>query len=306
MLASSRRTLATSAPRVLLILASVGLACEARATPIELPTEERQAASPLPAPPGIEVDPSSVFDVEAGEDFVVERPDSLLPEASGDAAARPRDAGSGEDPGPSPSALIQHQLDLARRQAQEGNFEAAAASLERALEVDPDNAEAHAQVGLALLPLGRFAEAERQLRRAMELGARSAPVYAALAQAAKAQGRPGDAIRHGREALRINPNLVPVANNLAWLLATCADPSLRDPEEAIRLAQGALRAVSGEPPWILDTLAAGYAAAGRYDDAIRTARRAEALALERDLSDLAREIHEHLDRYRAGEPYLEP
>jgi tetratricopeptide (TPR) repeat protein len=303
---SSRRTLATSAPRVLLILASVGLACEAHATPIELSTEEREAASPLLAPPGIEVDPGSVFTVEAGEDFSVERFDSLLPEASGDAAARPRDAGSSGYPGPSPSALTQHQLDLARRQAQEGNFEAASASLERALEVDPGDAETHAQLGFALIPLGRFAEAERQLMRAIELGARSAPVYAALAQAAKAQGRPSDAIRHGREALRVNPNLVPVANNLAWLLATCADPSLRDPEEAIRLAQGALRAVSGEPPWILDTLATGYAAAGRYDDAIRTAEKAEALALKRDLPDLAREIRKHLDLYRAGEPYVEP
>jgi hypothetical protein len=64
--------------------------------------------------------------------------------------------------------------------------------------------------------------------------------------------------------------------------------------------------VSGEPPWILDTLATGYAAAGRYDDAIRTAEKAEALALKRDLPDLAREIRKHLDLYRAGEPYVEP
>jgi hypothetical protein len=84
-----------SAPRVVLVLASVGLACEARATPIEPSTEEREVASPLVAPPGIEVDLGSVSAVEAGEDSAAERFDSLSPEASGD-------EGTSGDPGSFP------------------------------------------------------------------------------------------------------------------------------------------------------------------------------------------------------------
>lgn len=305
MLGSSRRPLSKSVPRVLLIVASVGLACEARAAPIASFSKAREAARLLLGPPAVEGNRDSVFAVEAGEDFALERFGSPLPEAGGDAAARPRDAGSSENPGPSPSELTEHTLDLARRQAQEGDFEAAVTSLRGVVDVDPDNAEAHFLFGSVLIPLGRFAEAEGQLMRAIELGDRSALVHAALGLATMAQRRPGDAIRHDREALRLDPDLVGVANNLAWILATCEDPSLRDPEEAIRLAQRALRAVSGEPPRFLDTLAAGYAAAGRYDDAIENAQRAEALARKRDLPNLAREIRMRLDHYRAGEPYVE-
>lgn len=61
-------------------------------------------------------------------------------------------------------------------------------------------------------------------------------------------------------------------NNLAWLLAVCADPAARDGERAVAIAEEALaRAEPGEDVFaVRDTLAAAYCAAGRFGDAIAT------------------------------------
>jgi spermidine synthase len=54
-----------------------------------------------------------------------------------------------------------------------------------------------------------------------------------------------------------------------------------------------------EQPHHLDTLAAAYAAGGRFDDAVRTAARAAELAeRQHDATRLA-DIRRNLDRYRA-------
>jgi spermidine synthase len=58
-------------------------------------------------------------------------------------------------------------------------------------------------------------------------------------------------------------------------------------------------------PAHLDTLAAAYAAAGRFPDAIDTAARAEKRAREEQRSAMADEIRARLARYREGEPWIE-
>ena len=112
-------------------------------------------------------------------------------------------------------------------------------------------------------------------------------------------------MRHGREALRLAPALDSAANNLAWLLATSPDPRARNPEESIRIMSRLLGEAERPDPAYLDTLAAGYAAAGRFPDAIGTAERAEKLAREEQRWAEAEGIHARLSRYRGGEPWIE-
>ena len=50
----------------------------------------------------------------------------------------------------------------------------------------------------------------------------------------------------------------------------------------------------------LDTLAVAYAAAGRPEDALRTAREALAVAEEKGDEALAFEIRKRIERYEAG------
>ncbi len=77
-------------------------------------------------------------------------------------------------------------------------------------------------------------------------------------------------------ALQLDPESPEVLNNLAWLLLTSIDPSLRDPQRALTLAQTA--AERYPLPHILDTLATAYWANGDIDEAVRI----ETRALQRD------------------------
>ena len=91
--------------------------------------------------------------------------------------------------------------------------------------------------------------------------------------------------------------------NLAWLLATDANEKVRNPAEAVTLAEGANRMTVRAHPKVLDTLAAAYAAAGRYDEAAETAERALSAALGRGETRLAGEIDGRISLYQSRRPY---
>jgi len=80
------------------------------------------------------------------------------------------------------------------------------------------------------------------------------------------------------KAYAMNPANAEIMNNLAWLLLTSDDLSVRDPLKALTLARGA---ATLEPKgYILDTLATAYWANSLVDEAVRTER----LAIEVDVS----------------------
>ena len=84
-------------------------------------------------------------------------------------------------------------------------------------------------------------------------------------------------------------------NNLAWVYATSPDPRVRNPEKAIALALRACQQTGFQSAETLDTLAAAYAAAGRFEDAIAAQRSAISLR-----PTPAPEFEARLERYRAG------
>ncbi|MFQ5418069.1 MAG: tetratricopeptide repeat protein [Myxococcota bacterium] len=168
-----------------------------------------------------------------------------------------------------------------------------------ALEVRPNDAVAHAGLGLTLARTGRGDEARAHLTAIPgDWPANSAEVRAARVAAAVTSGvaLPEESPpREQRSDFRY------VDDHRAWILATSANPAVRDPDEAIALMEQALREGVANP-LRLDTLAAGYAAAGRFPDAIRAATRAERAAAE---PALARQIRARLALYRARTAYLE-
>lgn len=102
-----------------------------------------------------------------------------------------------------------------------------------------------------------------------------------------------------RAAQQDNPR---AQNTLAWLLATTADADARDGSLAVVWAE---RAVEQDPrPAYIDTLAAAYAEAGRFEDAIATQRRAIAALTPGDES-LRAEFERRLESYEAKNPWRE-
>jgi tetratricopeptide (TPR) repeat protein len=169
----------------------------------------------------------------------------------------------------------------------------AIASLTRALALEPGSALMHAHLGRALASQSRVAEAAQQLDEAVRLEPGN-PEYAALrALLLDRAGRTAEAIAAYREALRLGAEAPDLRNNLAWLLTTTAANDPAAIAEAVQLAEQAV-AQLGENAGALDTLAAAYAAAGRRDDAVRTAERALALAEAGGDAELAAQIRQRL------------
>jgi tetratricopeptide (TPR) repeat protein len=202
------------------------------------------------------------------------------------------------------AALI-HGL-LANALLNRGDPSAAIGHYERALALAPDQPAARANLGFALLRIGRVDAAREALETALAAGADPAEVEVGLAEAAARRGDVAAALTHYRRALRAEPSHVPAVNNLAWVLATHPDASLRSPEEAIRMVRAAVSRSAAPDPALLDTLAAGYAAAGRFGEAVDTASRALQLCLARGDADLAGRIRARLALYLIGRPYREP
>ncbi len=79
-----------------------------------------------------------------------------------------------------------------------------------------------------------------------------------------------------QNALQMEPGSAIVLNNFAWLLATCGDPSYRDPTRALALAERA--AAIEKAPHVLDTLAESLYLNGRIPQAIQAAEAALEMA----------------------------
>ncbi len=130
--------------------------------------------------------------------------------------------------------------------------------------------------------------------------------HANLAAKLERSGKVAEAIAHYQEALHLVPDQPDVLNNLAWLLATCPDPKVRNGTQAVALAQRACEQSQDHKTIYLGTLAAAYAEAGRFDDAITTAQKACALASESGDRTWLKKNQELLALYLKHQPDHEP
>jgi tetratricopeptide (TPR) repeat protein len=186
-----------------------------------------------------------------------------------------------------------------------GRYQEATVACKQAIQIKPDYAEAHYNLGVAYGNLGRWQEAIEAYRQAIRIKPDYAEAYNNLSNALGYEGKFTEAISHIKRSLEIEPNNVVTKNNLAWILAANPDPAVRNPSEAIRLAQEACTAANSTDPGILDTLGAAYASAGRFAEAIETAKTALTLVDAAEHSMLKNDIQHHLTFYTQGKPYIE-
>jgi Tfp pilus assembly protein PilF len=177
---------------------------------------------------------------------------------------------------------------------------------EHAIDVTEGNYKAHFSMTTDLLQQGRIEEAVAHNREALRAKPNYFKALGGLAAALARLGKTEEAVMYYTRALLLKPDLVLCVNNLAMIRATHKDAKLRNPTEAVQLAQRACKLTNYTDPAILDTLAAAYAADGRFSEAIETAEKAFQLADSTDQEDLAREIHDHLMLFKAGQPYIQP
>jgi spermidine synthase len=185
----------------------------------------------------------------------------------------------------------------------QGKLDEAVTYFRDALRCDPNFPNAHNNLGTVLAQQGRSAEALEHFDAAVRLRPSFAKAQQNRGIVLERLGRSSDAVAAYRETLRFDPGAREVEKRVAWILATDPDPAVRNGVEAVRLAQAASLAAGGNDPLALDVLAAAFAEAGRFDDAVRTAERALQLAAP-PAADGAREAAEaRLALYRAGRPF---
>ena len=178
----------------------------------------------------------------------------------------------------------------------------AAADLEKAIALDPTSPEAYNNRGVLHRLQGRYEDSIKDYSKAIELFAKYAGAYANRGFALRQLGRYAESLADFEKALAYDPVSVEIANDAAWLLATCPEEKVRNPVRAIELADRACKSTNRENGSYLDTLAAAYAAAGKYDEAVKIGVE----ALERLKTDnQALDVHVRLELYRLKKPYTE-
>jgi len=197
------------------------------------------------------------------------------------------------------------QANLGAALLQEGKVDEAIAHLEQAVAVKPQHGEAQSNLGVALLQKGRLDEAIAHLRQAVEINPKQAQNRLNLGNGLYMQGKVREALEQWREGVRVDPNHVPLLSQTAWVLATCPDGSIRNGTEALKLAQRAVKASGGKDPAVLDTLAAAFAEAGRFLEAIATTHQALDLATQQNAQPLAEELKARMSLYEARTPFRE-
>lgn len=182
--------------------------------------------------------------------------------------------------------------------------EAAREHFETALLLDPTLAMPHRQLALMELQAGAVTSALAHFESSV--GAGAAEPRAWFARRLIDAGLIREARDQFEAALAATNDVQLAANDLAWLLATSGDPSLRDGKRAVELAQQACEQAQGKSAGSLDTLAAAFAEAGDFAQAVATAQRALSIARDAGATGLASEIESRLAQYQRGQPHRDP
>jgi tetratricopeptide (TPR) repeat protein len=197
------------------------------------------------------------------------------------------------------------QVSLGNALVAKGRIDEAIAHYQKAITAQPDHFLARYSLGHALLEQGELEGAIQVCRSALLLRPSDADCQTTLAIALEEKGNPTEAIQHYKKALEFAPESIPTLTNLAWLMATSHDASLRNGLKAVELARQADRLVGGTNTLVLRTLAAAYAENGEFANAIKTARSAMQLARMHGEDSLTKDLDQQIALYQLGMPYRE-
>ena len=198
-----------------------------------------------------------------------------------------------------PAALEMRGLLAAER----GDYAAAIGDFRRLVRQQSDNAVLVSQLGLLYLADKQPREAIRRFSRALEI---DPGLFSARRGRSDAEISVGDhtaAIVDLEKAVEAEPDDESVLNNLAWLLATSPDDSIRNGKRAVELATRACELSEWKKPHIVSTLAAAHAESGDFEQAKVFSRRA--VEGSEETSEVRSQLESELASYEAGKPWRE-
>ncbi|HJT82225.1 MAG TPA: tetratricopeptide repeat protein [Chthoniobacterales bacterium] len=189
---------------------------------------------------------------------------------------------------------------------QAGSWRNSEALWNRALSVTTDNDVAHTNLSEVCLKSGRPDGAIHHARAALSIYPNNAQAANNLGVGLLRTNRAAEAKRYFEQSVRLRPDGVNATQSLAWILAASPDANQRDGKRAVELAEHATKLTRRGNVIVLHTLAAAYAATGRFNDAVRVGEEALSLATARGDTRLLPELTFSLQRYRSSQPVRDP
>ena len=187
--------------------------------------------------------------------------------------------------------------------AKKGLYDRAIQDFDQAIRGKPDHAAAFNNRGMAYSEKGLYDRAIQDYDQAIRLKPDYAAAFSNRGIAYMQKGLDARAIQNFDQTIRLEPDYVVAQNNKAWLLATAPEAHLRDGAAAVRAAERAVRLKDSLEH--RDTLAAAYAEAGRFADAVREQEKAIAMLRSAGRTNDIPDFESRLDLYRTGRPYRE-
>jgi tetratricopeptide (TPR) repeat protein len=187
-----------------------------------------------------------------------------------------------------------------------GRTEEAESEFKKALELKPADGETMLALGLVEMQLGVIEKAEELFNQSLQINSTNPIAHVQLAAIKQSRKDYQAAAQHLEKAVSADPNWAEALNNCSWLLATCPDAAVRNGAKAVELGQRAVSVTGERVPMFIGTLAAAYAEAGLFRDAVRSAEKAIAVAEKAGQKELAERNRDLLALYRTGKPYHEP
>jgi len=197
------------------------------------------------------------------------------------------------------------QMNLGDALARKGRSDKAMVHYDEAIRLQPNYGDAYYNRGTVLFAKGRVDEAIADWAKALEMHPNDADAHTSLGNALLQKGSLREAIAQYVTALALAPEDPHSRNNLAWVLATASDSSIRDGPKAVGFAQEAVQLSGGREPLFLRTLAAAYAESGRFSEAIAVAQQAVGIANMQAKPDMAKRLNGDLVLFRGNLPLRE-
>ena len=168
--------------------------------------------------------------------------------------------------------------------------------------MQPYYADAYYNRGNVLFAKGHIDEAIADWEKTLQIQPNDPDAYTSLGNALLRKGSLHEAVADYERALALAPEDPHSRINIAWVLATAPDASIRDGRKAVELAKKAVDLSNTEDPKFLRALAAAYAEAGQFSEAIEVAQRGITIATSQSNLEIAHLLQGDIALYQIGLP----
>ncbi len=188
-----------------------------------------------------------------------------------------------------------------QRQTTGGRYKTAIERYREAIELAPDQLDAHYELATVLGHLGRFDESLKEFAIVIDAAPRHGRARRGEVTALLLLKRWGAAREKLNQALRVLPRDRQLAHVQARLLASAPDPRVRSGALAVEVATRVFEA--RREPASAETLAMALAEAGQFDQALALQRQLVAAAEEAGAGAESARLREMLQAYESGQAW---